>query len=87
MTTDTRVSRLQNSILLELLSDDRRPQGGLSSRHPALVPALGKDNGTICHRPRRLEARGLMEIGRSPGGKADYVVLTSRGRKWAVKFE
>jgi hypothetical protein len=47
----------------------------------------GKDSGTISHSPWRLETRGVSEIGRSPGGKADYVVLISEGRKWGVKFE
>jgi hypothetical protein len=77
--TDTRVSRLQTHILLDCLSDDCRPKGDLSSRHPALVQALGKDKGNIRHSLRRLEPRGATEIGHSPGGKAEYVVLTSEG--------
>jgi DNA-binding MarR family transcriptional regulator len=48
-----------------------------------LVRALGRDKSNVSHSLRTLEARGLITIGRSPGGQATYLDLTPEGRKWA----
>ena len=69
------------------LSDDRRPQGKLSSHHQALAHALDKDNGEISHCRRRLETRGRVELDLSSDGQVDDIGFTSAGRKWVVKFE
>ena len=39
--------------------------------------------GNISHSLRRLETQGLIRIGRSPGGLAEYVTLTMAGRQKA----
>lgn len=81
------VSHLPKCFLWWGLNDDRRSQGGRWSCHQALVQILSKAKGTLNHRLRRLETRGLIEVGRSSGGQADNAVLTSKERKSAVKFE
>jgi hypothetical protein len=43
------------------------------------VQALPHAKGNISHSLRLLEARGLVKIGRSPGGQAENVRLTSEG--------
>jgi DNA-binding MarR family transcriptional regulator len=43
------------------------------------VQALPHAKGNISHSLRLLEGRGLVEIGRSPGGQAENVRLTSSG--------
>jgi DNA-binding MarR family transcriptional regulator len=52
--------------------------------HRELVRALGRDKSNISHSLRTLEARGLITIGRTPGGQADSVDLTAAGRKMAA---
>ena len=69
------------------MAEDQRTQGGTSLAHVDLVRGLRGDKSTISHSPRTLEARGLIAIGRTPGGKADSVDLTPKGRKLASEFE
>ena len=81
-----RFSRLQKRRLAWLIADARRP-GGVSTRsHQELVVTLQGDKGTIRQRLRTLEARGRLVIGRSRGGKAASLSLTSAGQKWATPF-
>lgn len=82
-----RLSRLQRRLLKCLMAEDQRTQGGTSLAHVDLVRGLRGDKSTISHSPRTLEARGLIAIGRTPGGKADSVDLTPEGRKLASEFE
>ena len=58
----------------------------IASSHQELVRAVPGDKGNISHRLQTLEARGLMVIGRSPGGKVAAVWLTSEGQKWASQL-
>jgi DNA-binding MarR family transcriptional regulator len=51
-----------------------------------LVQALAGDKSNISHSLRTFEARGLLVIGRSLRGQAQYVRLTTGGQKWALKF-
>ena len=81
-----RFSQLQKRLLAWLIADERRTGGVLSSRHPELVAALQRDKGTIRHSLDTLEARGLLVIGRSRGGHAEDLDLTSEGQTWAVQF-
>jgi DNA-binding MarR family transcriptional regulator len=74
-----RLSRLQKRLLAWLHRDYQRTQGRTSSSHHELGGALLGDKSNISHSLRTLEARGLLLIGRSPGGKAEYVVLTEAG--------
>ena len=80
-----RLSRLQKRLLAWLHRDYQRTQGRTSSSHHALGGAVPGDTGNISHSLRTLEARGLLTIGRSPGGKAEYVVLTEAGRHRAAQ--
>ena len=75
-----RLSRRQKHILQGLATDQQCTRGMLTSGHQDLVHALPGDKGNSSHRLRPLEARGLMVIGCSPGGKAESVWLTWEGR-------
>jgi DNA-binding MarR family transcriptional regulator len=81
-----RLSRRQKHILQWLAMDHQRTRGIITSSHQDLVRALPGDKGNIRHSLQTLEARGLIVIGRSPGGKAESVWLTSEGQKWASQL-
>ena len=81
-----RLSRRQKRILQWLAADHQRTRGMITSSHQALVRALPGDKGNISHSLHTLEARGLLVIGRSPGGQAESVWLTSEGQKWASQL-
>ncbi len=74
-----RLSRLQRRMLQQLLTLHQRTRGTLAMSHLELVQAMGGDRSNVGHSLRTLEARGLITIGRTPGGKAEYVVLTPEG--------
>ena len=82
-----RFSRLQKRLLAWLAPDEQRTRGMISSSHQDLVGALQGDNkGNSSHSLRTLEARGLLVIVRSHGGKAEALYLTAAGQKWAHQF-
>jgi DNA-binding MarR family transcriptional regulator len=56
----------------------------ISSSHEALVKALQGGKGNISHSLRTLETRGWIVLGRSPGGKTQYLMLTPEGLKRAI---
>jgi DNA-binding MarR family transcriptional regulator len=85
--TARRLSRLQRRILKCLMAEYQRTQGGTSLAHVDLVRGLRGDKSTISHSLRTLAVRGLIAIGRTPGGKAESVDLTPEGRKLASEFE
>ena len=74
-----RLSKLQKRMLCWLDGEERRTDRIVSSSHQHLVQALPNAKGNISHSLRLLEAQGLVKIGRSPGGQAEYVRLTSEG--------
>ena len=82
-----RLSRLQRQILKHLVAEDRRTQGRMSMGHLALVQLLSHDKSNVSHSLQTLETRGLIRIGRTPGGQADFVDLTAEGRKLAANLE
>ena len=82
--TAPRLSRLQKRLLSWLLVDEQRTGGRTSSSHQELVAALPSAKGNIHHSLRLLEARGWIVIGRTPGGKTEYLSLTPRGRQQAT---
>jgi DNA-binding MarR family transcriptional regulator len=82
-----RLSRLQKRLLTWLHRDYQRTQGRTSSSHHELVRAVPGDKGNISHSLCTLEAQGLLTIGRSPGGKAEYVVLTEAGLRQAARVQ
>jgi hypothetical protein len=81
-----RLSRRQKQILHWLAADHQRTRGMITSSHQDLVRAVPGDKGHISHSLQTLEARGLMVIGRSPGGKAESLWLTPEGQKWAAQL-
>lgn len=81
-----RLSRLQKRIMRLLLAQHHRTRGGTSMGHVELVKALGGDKSTISHSLRTLETRGVIVIGRTPGGQADSLYLTPEGLKKASEI-
>ena len=84
--TTARLSQLQKRILRWLIRDHQRTKGVIASSHQELVRALQGDKGNSSHSLRTLEGRGVIVIGRSLGGKAEYLRLTPEGQKWASQF-
>jgi len=76
---DGRLSKRQKRMLGWLEAEQRRPKRVFSSSHHQRVQALPHAKGTISHSLHLLDARGLVKIGRSPGGQAENVRLTSEG--------
>lgn len=74
-----RLSKLQKHMLCWLDTEERRTDRLFSSSHHQLMRSLPNAKGNVSHSLRSLEARGLVEIGRSLGGQAEYVRLTSEG--------
>jgi DNA-binding MarR family transcriptional regulator len=81
-----RLSRLQKRILRRLAADYQRSNGRLASGHQELVVELQHDKGNFSHSLRTLEKRGWVEIGRSPGGKAEHVIITPAGQHEVLKL-
>ena len=81
-----RLSRRHKRILQWLAADHQRTRGMITSSHQDLVRALPGDKGNISHRLHTLEGRGLIIIGRSLGGQAESVWLTSEGQQWALQL-
>lgn len=81
-----RLSRLQKRIMRLLLAQHHRTRGGTSMGHVELVKALGGDKSNISHSLRTLETRGVIVIGRTPGGQADSLYLTPEGLKKASEI-
>jgi hypothetical protein len=76
---DGRLSKRQKRMRYWLDAEERRTKRVCSSRHPQRVQALPHAKGNSSHSLRLLEARGLVKIGRSSGGQAENVRLTSEG--------
>lgn len=81
-----RLSRLQKRIVRWLVIDYQRTQGQTTSSHLELGLALQGDKSNISHSLRTLEARGLMTIDCSPGGKAESLFLTPQGHQAAARL-
>jgi DNA-binding MarR family transcriptional regulator len=76
-----RLSRLQKRILRWLEAEYQRTNGGLANSHQELATQLQHDKGNLSHSLRTLEKRGWLAMGRSPGGQAEHVIITSAGQK------
>jgi DNA-binding MarR family transcriptional regulator len=84
---EPRLSRLQRRILAWLVAEDQRTRGTMAASHEALVRALvarGHDKGNISTSLTGLEAKGLVTITRTPGGRAEAVHVTRAGRGLVV---
>ena len=68
-----RLSRLQRRILT-----------WPAASHQDLVQVFSADKGNLSTSLRNLEAKGLVMITRTPGGKAEAVDLTAHGRQRAA---
>jgi DNA-binding MarR family transcriptional regulator len=75
-----RFSRLQRRIPAWLVAEEQRTRGTRSASHEDLVHALAHDKGNLSHSLRNLEAKGLITVACTPGGKAEAITLTPRGR-------
>ena len=75
-----RLSRLQRHILAWLLAEEQRTRGMMAASHQDLVQALAHEKGNLSHSLHNLEAKGLVTIARTPGGRAEAMDLTSAGR-------
>ena len=71
-----RLSRLQKRILAWLEQEYIRSKGSVSPGNQDLVKALSDiDKVSISRTLKNMEAKGLISVGRTPGGKAEYLVL------------
>jgi|SRR5882724_1171342 len=78
-----RLSRLQRRILAWLVAEEQRTRGTMAASREDLVRALvalGFDKGNVSTSLKGLEAKGLVTIARTPGGKAEAVDLTNTAR-------
>jgi len=75
--TSHRLSHLQQRILSWLRHEYVRTKGTTSPANQELVAALSDINKVSISRSlKNLEAKGLISVGRTPGGMAEYLVLT-----------
>jgi DNA-binding MarR family transcriptional regulator len=56
----------------------------MRASHPDLVRAMAHDQGNLSTSLKGLEAKGLVTITRTPGGRAEAVDLTAAGRNRIV---
>jgi DNA-binding MarR family transcriptional regulator len=82
-----RLSRLQCRILAWLAQEAQRTRGTMAASHQDLGHALGADKGNLSHSLANLEAKGLVRITRTTGGKAEAIDLTPAGRGEVVNKE
>ncbi len=78
--TQHRLSRLQRRILAWLEAEVVRSKGSVSPSNMDLVRALGDEHHhSISRSLKNLEAKGLVTVGRTPWGEAEYVNLVRQG--------
>ena len=77
-----RLSRLQRRILAWLVAEEQRTRGTMAASREDLVRALVAlgFEGNVSTSLKGLEAKGLVTIARTPGGKAEAVDLTNTAR-------
>jgi len=79
MAPQHRLSYLQRRILIWLRHEYRRTKGTVAPANQELVAALFDFNKVSISRSlKNLEAKGLVTVGRTPGGKAEFLVLTHK---------
>jgi DNA-binding MarR family transcriptional regulator len=78
-----RLSHLQRRVLAWLVAEEQRTRGTMSASHQDLARALAHHPGNLSTSLKGLEAKGLVRITRTPGGKAEAVDLTAEGRAQA----
>ncbi|MGH8069515.1 MAG: MarR family transcriptional regulator [Candidatus Entotheonellia bacterium] len=65
------LSRLQRRILAWLAANAQRTRGTMAAHYRDLVRALAHDKGDLSYSLANLEAKGLIRIARTAGGKAE----------------
>jgi DNA-binding MarR family transcriptional regulator len=80
-----RLSRLQRRILAWLQAHEQQFKGTMSASHQNLARAMRADKSNLSHSLRNLEAKGVIRIMRTAGGKAEAMDLTPQGRKVAAQ--
>jgi DNA-binding MarR family transcriptional regulator len=85
--TTTRLSRRQRRMLRYVYEAEARSGWSVSASHYDLVRALGGNKGNLSSSLRNLEAKGLIHVYRTGGGKAEAVWLTPAGKKQASYFQ
>ena len=74
-----RLSALQKRILTWLRHEYVRTKGSVSPSHFDLVKALSDiSKVSISRSVKSLETKQLITVGRTPGGKAEFLVLTHK---------
>jgi len=74
-----RLSHLQKRILAWLDAEYVRTKGSVSPGNLELVKALSDvDKTSISRSLKNLEAKGLIKVGRTAGGIAEFLVLTHK---------
>jgi len=74
-----RLSHLQKRILAWLRHEYVRTKGSVSPGNLELVKALSDiDKTSISRSLKNLQQKGLISVGRTAGGKAEYLVLTHK---------
>ena len=81
-----RLSRLQRYILTWLATEEARTRGTMAADHRDLVEAMAHDKGNLSTSLKGLEAKGLVTITRTPGGRAEAVDLTAEGRNQVARL-
>jgi len=77
--TQQRLSHLQRRILIWLRHEYRRTKGTISPSNQKLIAALSDINKiSISRSLKNLEAKGLISVGRTAGGIAEFLVLTHK---------
>ena len=59
---------------------EARSRGIIAASHVELVRAVGGNKGNMSISVRNLEAKGLVVMSRTRGGKAEAVALTREGK-------
>ena len=78
-----RLSQLQRRILLWVDAEEQRTRRTVSPSYEELIQALrvvGVDKGNASKSVRNLEEKALVMVGRTAGGMAEFLRLTSEGR-------
>jgi len=74
-----RLSHLQHRILAWIKTEYVRTKGSVAPGNQALVTALSDVNKVSISRSlKNLEAKGLISVGRTSGGMAEFLVLTHK---------
>jgi DNA-binding MarR family transcriptional regulator len=83
-----RLSHLQRRILTWLAAEERRTRCTMSASHQDLARAMAHHKGNLSTSLRNLEAKGLVKITHTPGGKAEAIDLTPEGREpfWGINM-